>query len=84
MQVSNNKSAKAENTTQRNELSALQDQLSASSRQLEAEQATSEEPPDLNSVAHAKRMLIFVSSGVASRRQTLELSRPALKSIADL
>jgi len=41
LQVSNNRDAKAENTTLHNELSALQEQLSTSSRQLEAEQATS-------------------------------------------
>lgn len=41
LQVSNNRDAKAENTTLHNELSALQEQLSTPSRQLEAEQATS-------------------------------------------
>lgn len=41
MQVANSQSTKAENTTLQNELTALQEQLSSSTRQLEAEQATS-------------------------------------------
>jgi len=47
LQVSNNRDAKAENTTLRNELSALQEKLSTSSRQLEAEQATSRRLPQV-------------------------------------
>ena len=41
MQVTKGRNVTAENTTLRNELSALQDQLAKSSSQLEAEQATS-------------------------------------------
>ena len=44
VQVANSRSTKAENTTLQNELSALQEQLSTSASQLEAEQATSENP----------------------------------------
>ena len=53
MQVSSNKVARAENASLRSELGGLRSQLSETSKQLEAERATSEALPSYEQVDHS-------------------------------